>query len=87
VSARLTKAIGLAAFFWAATGAAAWEPIRSAPVGEPVLVLVPGREAPVVAVCDAAGDWQAVWNGDLLFGATHWTPLPPGLSGPSSCAG
>jgi len=39
-------------------------------------VIVPGRDAPVVAICDFAGDWQVAWNGDLLFGPTQWAPLP-----------
>jgi hypothetical protein len=66
----------VAAFSIVAFGAASWESIESAPKGEPVLVIVPGRDAPVVAICDFAGDWQVAWNGDLLFGPTQWAPLP-----------
>ena len=70
-----------------AFGAASWESIESAPKGEPVLVIVPGRDAPVVAICDFAGDWQVAWNGDLLFGPTQWAPLPKRNSLPLPACG
>jgi hypothetical protein len=40
-----------------------WQPLEKAPVGEPVLLVVPGRDAPVVAIQDEDGDWQVTWNG------------------------
>jgi hypothetical protein len=75
------------AFSIVAFGAASWESIESAPKGEPVLVIVPGRDAPVVAICDFAGDWQVAWNGDLLFGPTQWAPLPKRNSLPLPACG
>ena len=43
------------------------EPLETVPVGEPVLVQVRGRDAPVVAIRDLDGDWQATWNGDRIM--------------------
>ena len=55
------------------------EPLETAPVGEPVLVQVRGRDAPVVAIRDLDGDWQATWNGDLIMDPLRWAPIPNGF--------
>jgi hypothetical protein len=39
---------------------------HNAPVGEPILLLVQGHDAPVVAIQDEDGDWQVTWNGDVI---------------------
>ena len=54
------------------------EPLETAPVGEPVLVQVRGRDAPVIAIRDQDGDWQATWNGDLIMDPLRWAPIPNG---------
>jgi hypothetical protein len=51
-----------------------WQPLEKAPVGEPVLLVVPGRDAPVVAIQDEDGDWQVTWNGDVITDAIRWAP-------------
>ena len=42
------------------------QPLDNAPVGEPILLLVQGHDAPVVAIQDEDGDWQVTWNGDVI---------------------
>src|ERR687884_258274 len=76
MTGRLMTSVSLGALLSLSVSATGWEGTKTAPVGEPVLVIVPGRDAPVVAICDSAGDWQVAWNGDLLFGATLWAPIP-----------
>jgi hypothetical protein len=56
-----------------------WQPLETAPVGEPVLVQVRGRDAPVVAIRDKDGDWQATWNGDLIMDPLRWAPIRIGF--------
>jgi hypothetical protein len=53
-----------------------WQPLDKAPVGEPVLLVVPGRDAPVVAIQDEDGDWQVTWNGDVITDAIRWARIP-----------
>jgi hypothetical protein len=60
-----------------------WLPLDQAPVGEPVLLLVQGREDPVVAIRDNDGDWQVTWTGDLIIDAIRWAPIPPGFDAPA----
>ena len=51
------------------------QPLDKAPVGEPVLLVVPGRDAPVVAIQDEDGDWQVTWNGDVITDAIRWARI------------
>jgi hypothetical protein len=60
-----------------------WQPLDQAPVGEPVLLLVQGRDDPVVAVQDDDGDWQVTWTGDLIIDPIRWAPMPPGFDAPA----
>jgi hypothetical protein len=53
-----------------------WQPLEKAPLGEPVLLVVPGRDAPVVAIQDKDGDWQVTWNGDVITDAIRWARIP-----------
>jgi hypothetical protein len=39
-----------------------WHPVEHAPVGEPVLAIVTGCDAPVVAIQDEDRDWQVTWS-------------------------
>jgi hypothetical protein len=60
-----------------------WQPLDQAPIGEPVLLLVRGREDPVVAIQDNDGDWQVTWSGDLIIDPIRWAPIPPGFDAPA----
>jgi len=68
-----------------------WQPIETAPEGEPVLVWVPNWPRIEIATRGTtargnAGKWfRQADGGDLL--ATHWMPLPPVPMPPNSAYG
>lgn len=58
-----------------------WQPISSAPKGDPVQVISDDSEhhwLPMTASWDASGRWYRPASRDgLPYEPTHWRPLPP----------